>query len=130
MSADLELGYVYLPIETATNDTYGGDRHGDNLFAESLVALDAATGERVWHFQFVHHGVWDWDTPNAPMLLDITVDGRPIKAIAQATKQAWLYVFDRVTGEPVWPIDERPVPQTEVPGGPTPPTPPAKREKP
>ena len=90
MSADLELGYVYLPIETATNDTYGGDRPGDNLFAESLVCLDAATGERVWHFQFVHHGVWDWDTPNAPMLLDITVDGRPNKAIAQATKQAWL----------------------------------------
>ena len=122
MSADLELGYVYLPIETATNDTYGGDRHGDNLFAESLVALDAATGERVWHFQFVHHGVWDWDTPNAPMLLDITVDGRPIKAIAQATKQAWLYVFDRVTGEPVWPIEERPVPGTDVPGEQTSPT--------
>ena len=92
MSADLELGYVYLPIETATNDTYGGDRHGDNLFAESLVCLDAATGERIWHFQFVHHGVWDWDTPNAPILLDITVDGRPIKAIAQATKPP---AFDR-----------------------------------
>ena len=92
------------------------------LFAESLVCLDAATGERVWHFQFVHHGVWDWDTPNAPILLDITVDGRPIKAIAQATKQAWLYVFDRVTGEPVWPIEERPVPRTDVPGERTSPT--------
>ena len=90
MSADLELGYVYLPIEMPTNDTYGGDRPGDNLFAESLVCLDAATGERVWHFQFVHHGVWDWDNPNAPILLDIIVDGRPIKAVAQATKQAWL----------------------------------------
>ena len=122
MSADLELGYVYLPIETPTNDTYGGDRPGDNLFAESLVCLDAATGERVWHFQFVHHGVWDWDNPNAPILLDITVDGRPIKAVAQATKQAWLYVFDRVTGEPVWPIEERPVPQTDVPGEKTSPT--------
>ena len=122
MSADLDLGYVYLPVETATNDTFGGDRPGDNLFAESLVALDASTGERVWHFQFVHHGVWDWDTPNAPMLVDITVDGRPIRAIAQATKQAWLYVFDRVTGEPVWPIEERPVPQTDVPGEKTSPT--------
>ena len=117
MSADLELGNVYLPIETPTNDTYGGDRPGDNLFAESLVCLDAATGERVWHFQFVHHGVWDWDNPSAPILLDITVDGRPIKAVAQATKQAWLYVFDRVTGEPVWPIEERPVPQNGCPRG-------------
>ena len=116
MSADMELGYVYLPVETATNDTYGGDRPGDNLFAESLVCLDATTGERIWHFQFVHHGVWDWDTPNAPILLDVTVDGRPIRAIAQATKQAWLYVFDRVTGEPVWPIEERAVPATDVPG--------------
>jgi quinoprotein glucose dehydrogenase len=122
MSADRELGYVYLPIETATNDTYGGDRPGDNLFAESVVCLDAATGERVWHFQFVHHGVWDWDTPNAPILLDITVDGRPIKALAQATKQAWLYVLDRETGDPVWPIEERAVPQTDVPGEQTAPT--------
>tara|TARA_B100001123_G_scaffold401666_1_gene488600 strand:+ start:12907 stop:14889 length:1983 start_codon:yes stop_codon:yes gene_type:complete len=122
MSADPDLGYVYLPIETPTNDTYGGDRHGDNLFAESLVCLDAKTGKRVWHFQFVHHGVWDWDTPNAPILLDIEMNGRPIKAVAQATKQAWLYVFDRVTGEPVWPIEERPVPQTDVPGEKTSPT--------
>ncbi len=116
MSADLELGYVYLPVETPTNDLYGGDRPGDNLFAESLVALDAETGERVWHFQFIHHGIWDWDIPTAPMLLDITVDGREIRAIAQVTKQAWTYVFDRETGEPVWPIEERTVPQSAVPG--------------
>ena len=116
MAADPELGYVYLPLETPTNDLYGGDRPGDNLFAESLVALDAATGERVWHFQFVHHGIWDWDIPTAPMLIDITVDGQTIKAIAQVTKQAWTYVFDRVTGEPVWPIEERPVPIGDVPG--------------
>jgi len=116
MAADPELGYVYLPLETPTNDLYGGDRPGDNLFAESLVALDAVTGERVWHFQFVHHGIWDWDIPTAPMLIDITVDGRTIKAIAQVTKQAWTYVFDRVTGEPVWPIEERPVPIGDVPG--------------
>jgi quinoprotein glucose dehydrogenase len=116
MSADLELGYVYLPVETPTNDYYGGDRLGDNLFAESLVCLDAETGERVWHFQFIHHGIWDWDIPTAPMLVDITVDGRRIKAVAQVTKQAWTYVFDRVTGEPVWPIEERPVPPSTVPG--------------
>ena len=116
MSADLELGYVYLPVETPTNDLFGGDRPGNNLFAESLVCLDAETGERVWHFQFIHHGIWDWDIPAAPMLIDVTVDGRPIKAVAQVTKQAWTYVFDRVTGEPVWPIEERPVMQSTVPG--------------
>ena len=116
MAADPELGYVYLPLETPTNDLYGGDRPGDNLFAESLVALNAATGERVWHYQFIHHGIWDWDIPTAPMLVDITVDGRAIKAIAQVTKQAWTYVFDRVTGEPVWPIEERAVPSGNVPG--------------
>lgn len=116
MAADLELGYVYLPLETPTNDLYGGDRPGDNLFAESLVALDAATGERVWHFQFIHHGIWDWDIPTAPMLVDIEVDGRTIRAVAQVTKQAWTYVFDRATGEPVWPIEERPVPIGDVPG--------------
>ena len=116
MSADLELGYVYLPVETPTNDLFGGDRPGNNLFAESLVCLDAETGERVWHFQFVHHGIWDWDIPAAPMLIDVTVDGRPIKAVAQVTKQAWTYVFDRVTGEPIWPIEERPVMQSTVPG--------------
>lgn len=116
MSADLDLGYVYLPIGTPTNDWYGGHRLGDNLFAESLVAVDAATGERVWHYQLVHHGLWDYDIPAAPTLVDITVDGRPIKAVAQITKQGFVYVFDRVTGEPVWPIEERPVPQSTVPG--------------
>ena len=116
MSADQELGYVYLPVETPTNDLYGGHRPGDNLFAESLVCLDAKTGERVWHFQFIHHGIWDYDIPTAPTLVDITVDGRPIKAVAQVTKQAFTYVFDRVTGEPVWPIEERPVAQSDVPG--------------
>lgn len=116
MSADEELGLVYLPVGTPTNDWYGGHRLGDNLFAESLVALDAATGERVWHFQLVHHGVWDYDPPAAPILADIRVDGRDIKAVAQITKQGFTFVFDRATGEPVWPIEERPVPPSEVLG--------------
>jgi quinoprotein glucose dehydrogenase len=111
MSADLDLGYVYLPMEAATDDFYGGHRPGDNLFSESIVALDARTGERVWHYQTVHHGVWDLDNPAAPNLLDITVDGRVIKAVAQVTKQGFTYVLDRETGEPVWPINETPVPQ-------------------
>ena len=110
MSADAELGLVYLPVGTATNDYYGGHRLGDNLFAESLVAVDVETGERRWHFQMVHHGLWDYDNPAAPNLLDITVDGRAIKAIAQVTKQGFVYAFDRVTGESIWPIEERPVP--------------------
>ena len=116
MSCDEDLGYVYLPIGTPTNDWYGGHRLGDNLFAESLVALEVETGKRVWHFQGVHHGVWDYDFPAPPTLVDITVDGRPIKAVAQVSKQAFTYVFDRVTGEPVWPIEELPVPQSTVPG--------------
>jgi quinoprotein glucose dehydrogenase len=116
MSADEELGYVYLPIGTPTNDWYGGHRLGDNLFAESIVAVEASAGQRVWHFQLVHHGVWDYDIPAAPTLIDISVDGRPIKALAQVTKQGFVYVFDRVTGEPVWPIEERPVPASTVPG--------------
>ena len=116
MSADHELGYVYVPVETPTNDLYGGHRPGDNLFAESLVCLDARTGERVWHYQLIHHGIWDYDIPTPPTLIDITVDGREIKAVAQITKQAFTYVFDRVTGEPVWPIEERPVPASTVPG--------------
>jgi len=116
MSSDLELGYVYLPTEAATNDFYGGHRPGDNLFTQSLVALEASTGERVWHFQMIHHGLWDYDTPAAPNLIDIVVEGRPIKAIAQVTKQGFTYVFDRVTGVPVWPIVERPVPESSVPG--------------
>ena len=109
LSADDELGYVYLPTGTPTSDYYGGHRPGDNLFAESIVAVDAETGQRVWHFQAVHHGVWDYDFPAAPTLLDVTVDGRPIKALAQVSKQGFTYVFDRATGEPVWPIEERAV---------------------
>ena len=115
-SADEELGYVYLPLSTPTNDYYGGHRPGDNLFAESLVCLDARTGERVWHFQAVHHGVWDYDFPAAPNLIDISVDGRVIKAVAIVSKQGFTYVFDRLTGEPVWPIEERPVAAGDVPG--------------
>ena len=116
MVADPELGYVYLPVETPTGDYYGGHRPGDNLFGNSLVCLDAKTGKRIWHFQLIHHDIWDWDTASAPVLLDITVDGRPRKIVAQVTKQAFTYVFDRVTGEPIWPIVERPVPQSDVPG--------------
>ena len=116
MSCDEELGLVYLPTSTPTNDWYGGHRKGDNLFAESIVALDAKTGERRWHFQAVHHGLWDYDFPCAPNLVDITVDGREIKALAQVSKQGFTYVLDRRTGEPVWPIEERPVPQSTVPG--------------
>ncbi len=115
-TVDEELGYVYLPVEDATGDYYGGHRPGDNLFSSSLVALNIETGERIWHFQLVHHDIWDYDAPTAPILTDITVDGRDIKAVAQITKQAFLYVFDRITGEPVWPIEERPVPQGNVPG--------------
>jgi quinoprotein glucose dehydrogenase len=110
MSADEELGIVYLPVSSPTNDWYGGHRPGDNLFGHSLVAVKAETGERIWHFQTVHHGLWDWDLPAAPSLVDVTVDGKPIKAVAQLTKQGFTFVFDRVTGEPVWPIEERPVP--------------------
>ena len=109
MSADEELGYVYLPIGTPTNDYYGGHRLGDNLFAESLVAVDVETGQRQWHFQMIHHGLWDYDLPAAPNLLDITVNGRLTKAVAQVSKQGFVYAFDRVTGEPIWPIEERPV---------------------
>jgi len=115
MSADEELGYVYLPVESPTGDFYGGERPGDGLFGESLVCLDARTGKRVWHFQFIHHGLWDWDLPAAPNLLDITVNGRKIKAVAQVTKQGFVYTFDRVTGQPVWPIEERPVAQSDIP---------------
>ena len=121
-SADPELGYVYLPVEAATSDLYGGHRPGDNLFSSSLVCLEARTGRRVWHYQLIHHDIWDWDTPAAPILVDITADGRPIRAVVQVTKQSWAYVFDRVTGEPVWPIEERPVPQSDVPGEWTSPT--------
>jgi quinoprotein glucose dehydrogenase len=121
-SADPELGLVYIPVGMPLLDEYGGHRPGDNLFGNSLVALDVKTGQRRWHFQMVHHDIWDYDTPVAPNLLDVTIDGRPRKIIAQPTKQGWLYVFDRVTGEPIWPIIERPVPQSEVPGEQTSPT--------
>jgi quinoprotein glucose dehydrogenase len=116
MSGDEELGLVFMPETTPTNDWYGGKRPGANLFAESIVALDARTGKRVWHFQGVHHGLWDYDFPCAPVLVDITVNGKPIKAIAQPSKQAYLYVLDRKTGAPVWPIEERPVPKGDAPG--------------
>ncbi|HUR34197.1 MAG TPA: PQQ-binding-like beta-propeller repeat protein, partial [Vicinamibacterales bacterium] len=116
MTVDEELGLVYLPVETPTGDEYGGHRPGNNLFAESLVALDLKTGARRWHYQFIHHGIWDWDVPCAPILADITVANRRIRAVAQPTKQGWVYVFDRATGQPVWPIDERAVPQSDAPG--------------
>ena len=98
ISADEDLGYVYLPFEEATGDYYGGTRPGNNLFAESIMCLDAKTGKRVWHFQTLHHGIWDYDLPAAPVLADITVNGRRIKAVAQVSKQAYVYVLDRVTG--------------------------------
>ena len=116
MSVDEDLGIAYLPIEIPTGDYYGGHRPGDNLFGESLVAVNLETGARLWHFQFVHHAIWDYDVPCPPILVDITVEGREVKAVAQPTKQGWVYVFDRVTGEPVWPIEERPVPAGNVPG--------------
>lgn len=122
LSADPELGLVYIPTDTPTGDYYGGHRHGDNLFGTSLIALNAQTGERVWHQQFVKHDIWNYDTPTAPNLVNITVDGRNIRAIVQTTKQGWAYVFDRATGEPVWPMEERPVPQSDVPGEKTSPT--------
>jgi len=116
MSADDQLGYVYLPISTPSNDYYGGHRLGDGLYGDSLVCLDAKTGRKVWHFQTVRHGLWDYDLPAAPNLVDIVVDGRQVKAVAQVTKQNFLFVFDRVTGEPVWPIEDRPVPASSVKG--------------
>lgn len=116
ISVDLELGMVYLPVEMPTGDYYGGHRPGNNLFGSSIVALDLETGARMWHYQFVHHDIWDWDTPCAPILIDITVDGQAIRAVAQPTKQGWVYVFDRETGRPVWPIEEQPVPGGDVPG--------------
>lgn len=122
MSTDEELGYVFLPFGTPTDDFYGGHRPGNNLFAETILALDAKTGKRVWHFQGVHHGIWDYDFPAAPILVDITVNGKPVKALAQVSKQGFTYVLDRRTGAPVWPIEERPVPQSTVPGERTSPT--------
>jgi quinoprotein glucose dehydrogenase len=121
-SADEELGLVYMPISSSTNDMYGGHRIGDNLFSQSIVAVNAETGERVWHFQTVHHGLWDYDPPAAPILMDIKVDGEDVKALAQITKQAFAYVLNRETGEPVWDMVETQVPQSTVPGEVTSPT--------
>jgi quinoprotein glucose dehydrogenase len=116
ISADEELGIVYLPVETPTGDYFGGERPGSNLFSESLVAVDLRTGKRKWHYQVGHHGIWDYDLPCAPILADIVVGGRTVKVVAQPSKQAFLYVFNRETGEPIWPIEERPVPKGDVPG--------------
>jgi quinoprotein glucose dehydrogenase len=122
MSADPQLGLVYVPVEMPTGDYYGGNRPGNTLFGDSLVALDYKTGRRKWHYQTVHHDVWDYDLPCAPILFDVTINGRTIKALAQPTKQAFLFVLDRETGEPIWPIEERPVPQSTVPKERTSPT--------
>jgi quinoprotein glucose dehydrogenase len=122
ITVDEEAGLVFLPVESPTQDIYGGNRPGANLFAESLVAVDLKTGVRRWHYQFVHHPIWDLDISAAPIVADIVVDGKPVKAVAVPTKQSFLYVFDRLTGTPVWPIDERPVPQSDVPGEKTWPT--------
>jgi quinoprotein glucose dehydrogenase len=122
ITVDEDAGLVYLPVEDPTSDLYGGHRPGNNLFGDSIVCLDLKTGQRKWYFQIVHHPIWDLDMPAAPLLMDINVNGKPIKAVAQATKQGLLYVFDRITGQPVWPIEERPVPQTDVPGEKTSPT--------
>ncbi len=122
ITVDEDAGLVYLPVESPTSDFYGGHRPGNNLFGESLVCVDLKTGQRKWHFQIVHHPIWDYDLSSAPILLDITVNGKAIKAVALPSKEAFLYVFDRITGQPVWPIEERPVPQSDVPGEKTSPT--------
>jgi quinoprotein glucose dehydrogenase len=122
-SADEELGLVYLPVEAPTSDLYGGHRLGDNLYSSSLVALHTRTGELAWHYQVIHHDIWDYDMPSAPILVDVDVEGRgPSKLVVALTKQGWALVFDRETGEPIWPIEERPVPPSEVPGERTAPT--------
>lgn len=122
LTLDAKRGFLYVPVEAATGDYYGGHRHGDNLFSSTLVCLDIRTGKRIWHYQLVHHDIWDRDIPTAPILADITVNGRKIEAVAQITKQSYVYVFDRATGKPVWPIVETAVPQTDVPGEWTSPT--------
>jgi glucose dehydrogenase len=122
ISYDAETGYVYVPTEAATGDYYGGHRPGNNLFSTSLLCLDSRTGEKIWHYQIIHLDIWDWDNPTFPILADIDIDGVPRKIVAQLTKQGFTYVFDRLTGEPVWPIEEREVPQTDAPGEWTSPT--------
>src|SRR6266545_1411789 len=127
ITVDEDLGLVYLPVETPSSDYYGGHRPGNNLFAESLVCVDLKTGQRKWHDQFVHHPLWNFDMSSAPLVADVTVNGRARKVVAVPSKQAWLYVFDRITGEPIWPIEERPVPSSDVPdekASPTQPHPP------
>ena len=116
MSLDEARGLLYMPVSTPSNDYYGGRRPGQNLFAESIVCLDANTGQRKWHFQIVHHGLWDYDPASPPNLVTVTVDGKRIDAVVQLTKQGFAFVFDRVTGRPIWPIEERPVPRSDVPG--------------
>src|SRR5882724_11306674 len=130
ISVDEELGLVYLPVESPTSDFYGGHRPGNNLFGESLVCVDLKTGQRKWHFQIVHHPIWDYDLSSAPILMDINVGGKPVKAVALPSKEAFLYVFDRITGQPVWPIEEKPVPQSDVPGEKTSPTQPLPTKPP
>ena len=122
ISVDEEAGLVYLPVEDPTSDFYGGHRPGNNLFGDSLVCVDLKTGQRKWHYQIVHHPIWDYDLSSAPLLADVTIDGRPRKIVALPTKETFLYVFDRITGQPIWPIEERPVPQSDVPGEKTSPT--------
>jgi quinoprotein glucose dehydrogenase len=122
ITVDEEAGLVYLPVESPTSDFYGGHRPGNNLYGESLVCVDLKTGQRKWHFQIVHHPIWDYDLSSAPILLDINANGKTIKAVALPSKEAFLYVFDRITGQPVWPIEEKPVPQSDVPGEKTSPT--------
>ena len=116
ITVDPEAGLVYLPVETPTIDEYGGNRPGDNLYAESLVAVDLKTGVRKWHFQFVHHPLWDHDMSSAPLLMDVTIDGKPRKVVAVPSKQGWLYMFDRITGSPIWPIEERRCRRRDMPG--------------
>jgi glucose dehydrogenase len=116
MAVDEDLGLAYLPVETPSSDFYGGHRPGNNLFADSLVCVDLKTGQRKWHYQLVHHSIWNMDIAAAPVLADLTVNGKPVKAVLESSKQAFLYAFDRVTGQPLWPIEERPVPQGDVPG--------------
>ncbi len=130
ITVDEEAGLVYLPVESPTSDLYGGHRPGNNLFAETLVAVDLRTGQRKWHFQFVHHPIWDHDMSSAPLLADVTIDGKPRKIVAVPSKQSYLYVFDRITGQPIWPIPETPVPQSTVPGEKTSPTQPIPSKPP
>jgi quinoprotein glucose dehydrogenase len=121
-TVDEQLGYAYIPVESPTGDQFGGQRPGNNLFSSSIVCLDIKTGKRIWHYQLVHHDIWDFDMPAAPILADINVNGKPIRAVVQLTKSSFAYVFDRTNGQPVWPIEERPVPQSDIPGEHTSPT--------